>query len=125
LRAAEVLSERTMLRLVTEQLEESAGASESADDGMAALLARLTRAVRRLLEQNGRRAQAYSVALLLDASQAKTTFYLQRELASLLEARGPSDFMHVSGCGLANDRIPPGRRSPSHAPTSERMEDPS
>jgi len=50
-----------------------------------AWLGRLTAAVRRLLEKNGSRAQAYAVGIVVDGTQAKTTWHLQREINALLD----------------------------------------
>jgi hypothetical protein len=95
LRARERVCEEDMLRLVTETLESAAqgepvAAKAKGRDtrGVEAWLARLTQAMRRLLEQAGTRAQVYPVGIVLDGSQAKTTWHLQRELTGLLEARG-------------------------------------
>jgi len=54
--------------------------------GVEAWLGRLTAAVRRLLEQSGSRAQVYAVGIVVDGTQAKTTWHLQRELNALLDA---------------------------------------
>ena len=99
LRARELVSETDMLRLVTEMLESAAqcapvpaAAAELGSQGVEAWLGRLTQAMRRLLEQATTRAQVYPVGIVLDGSQAKTTWHLQRELAGLTEARGDDDW---------------------------------
>lgn len=53
-----------------------------------AWLARLLAAARRLLEQSGSRAQAYPVGIVIDGTQTRTTWHLQRELNALLDADG-------------------------------------
>src|SRR6478736_6286716 len=98
LRALDDASERDMLALLTTTLEFTAArvgaevedvadavarlkasvAAESCE--LAAWLGRLTAAVRRLLERGGSRTQAYAVGIVVDGTQAKTTWHLQREL---------------------------------------------
>jgi hypothetical protein len=56
--------------------------------GLEAWLARLTAAVRRLLLRSSSRAQVYPVGIVVDGTQAKTTWHLQRELNALLGAEG-------------------------------------
>jgi len=103
LRAAPQVSEQLMLALVTTLLErvaehharEPTSAREQAARlttlvaretcGLEVWLERLTRALGRLLEQSGSRARAYGVGIVVDGTQAKTTWHLQRELESLLE----------------------------------------
>ncbi|HET7540379.1 MAG TPA: AAA domain-containing protein [Polyangiaceae bacterium] len=104
LRALDDASERDMLALLTTLLELTAAnlsqqtesvqetaarlkasvAGESCELG--AWLGRLTAAVRRLLSHSGSRAQVYAVGIVVDGTQAKTTWHLQRELNALLEA---------------------------------------
>ncbi|MEO6599172.1 MAG: AAA domain-containing protein, partial [Polyangiaceae bacterium] len=48
----------------------------------------LTAAVRRLLAQSSSRAQVYAVGIVVDGTQAKTTWHLQREINALLDAEG-------------------------------------
>ena len=99
-------SERDMLALLTTTLELSAARSVLPPEGVEARaarlkasvaaenceldvwLARLTSAVRRLLDQSGSRAQVYAVGIVVDGTQAKTTWHLQRELNALLDAEG-------------------------------------
>ena len=99
-------SERDMLALLGTTLELSATRSvlppESVEARAARLkasvaaesceldawLARLTSAVRRLLDQSSSRAQVYAVGIVVDGTQAKTTWHLQRELNALLDAEG-------------------------------------
>ncbi len=83
------VSETEMLRRFVHMLEASlaaqtgrAAAPETRD---APLLSRLLSAVRGLLARGKSRAQVYPVGIVLDATQAKTTWHLQRELTSLLE----------------------------------------
>jgi len=96
LRASEHVSEAEMLRLVTELLEkeaapEGAEIAQIAAASPADLLARLTRAVQQLLHRHGSRCEAYGIAIVLDGTQAKTTWHLQRELVGLIEAeQGPA-----------------------------------
>lgn len=49
------------------------------------LIARIHMACVRLMASQGGRARAYPVALVLDSTRSKATFYLQRDLQSLLE----------------------------------------
>jgi AAA domain len=80
-------SERDMLRLVCELLESELGdASVAASgDGPGELLTRIGTAMGELLERRGTRARVYPVGIVVDATRAKTTWYLQRELDKLLE----------------------------------------
>jgi len=103
LRTLNDASERDMLALLTTTLEltaERAPAELSSVEAHAARLrkrvgadqseldvwlGRLTAAVRRLLEQNKSRAQVYPVGIVVDGTQAKTTWHLQREINALLD----------------------------------------
>jgi hypothetical protein len=103
LRGLRDASEQQMLALLTTTLEWSATRSaaepESAQAQAARLresvaaerceleawLGRLTVAVRRLLEQSNSRAQVYAVGIVVDGTQARTTWHLQRELNALLD----------------------------------------
>lgn len=105
LRAASEPSEQYMLGLVTLTLE-LAGAPASSPElesvealaarlkervdaercDLAGWLERLTASMRRLLLQGGSRAQVYAVGIVVDGSQAKTTWHLQREINALLDA---------------------------------------
>jgi AAA domain len=106
LRALKDASERDMLALLTTTLELSAGrdlaepesvearaerlkASVAAENcELEVWLGRLTAAVRRLLRQSSSRAQVYAVGIVVDGTQAKTTWHLQREINALLDAEG-------------------------------------
>ncbi|MDB4975312.1 MAG: hypothetical protein JWN48_3653, partial [Myxococcaceae bacterium] len=98
LRAEESVSERKMLTLVAETLERAVAAApdgllraaplDQTDSHVSALLERLRRAMQSLLARGHTRAEVYPVALVIDGTQAKTTWHLQRELTSLLEAQG-------------------------------------
>lgn len=97
LRERETTSELEMLTLLVQTLEESLAEAQSANAraipfeaspsslGMDAVLQRLTHAVRALLAASPSRAQVYPVGIVLDGTQAKTTWHLQREIAGLLE----------------------------------------
>lgn len=112
LRARENVSPQEMLALVIAMLEGAANAgpradvpaletlsAESASRHVDALVARLPVAVRTLLQQAGTRAQVYPVGVVVDASQAKTTWHLQRELTSLLESKGDEAWSMGSALG--------------------------
>jgi AAA domain len=104
LRATTEPSEQQMLALLTMTLEQtvtrSAREPESVEAQAAQLresvaaqsceleawLGRLTAAMRRLLAQSSSRAQVYTVGIVVDGTQAKTTWHLQREINGLLEA---------------------------------------
>jgi hypothetical protein len=104
LRAVNEVTEKHMLALLTTTLELTAAGDltelESVEARAAQLkqrvtaercefetwLGRLTAAVRRLLEQNKSRAQVYPVGIVVDGTQAKTTWHLQREINALLDA---------------------------------------
>ena len=108
LRSTPAVSEQQMLALLTTTLESSASRvrSELTDDSetvtaraarlkasvaaerceLESWLGRLTSALRRLLEQSSSRAQVYPVGIVVDGTQAKTTWHLQRELNALLDA---------------------------------------
>ncbi len=101
LRARDTLSPQHMLALVIATLQSAAGAcpieehvalealaADSASGHIDALLARLTVAVRALLDRASTRAQVYPVGLVVDGNHAKTTWHLQREINGLLEAHG-------------------------------------
>jgi len=103
LRALNEATERDMLALLTITLELAAARSALEPQSVEAraaklrasaaaescelevLLARLTAAVRRLLELSGSRAQVYAVGIVVDGTQAKTTWHLQREINALLD----------------------------------------
>ena len=104
LRSLEDASEQQMLGLLTTTLEWTATSSaldpESTEAHAARLKAsvaaercelavwieRLTAAMRRLLSQSSSRAQVYAVGIVVDGTQAKTTWHLQREINALLDA---------------------------------------
>lgn len=107
LRAHDDVSERDMLRLVAQALEKAAvdnglvtARTERADGGpereLEVLLARVLSAVQTLLAGSRTRAEVYPVGVVIDGSQAKTTWHLQRELTQLLEEK-ESDF-RPHGC---------------------------
>ncbi len=90
LRAKESVSELEMLSLFVQMLEASLkeeavlhGASRALSEEV--LLGRLTHAVRALLARGPSRAQVYPVGIVLDGTQARTTWHLQRELTGLLD----------------------------------------
>ncbi len=89
MRARGSLSEREMLEMVASTLEDALrdlGESSAAAEP----LPRLLTAMQRLLRRSPMRAEAYPVGIVVDGTQAKTTWHLQRELASLDdELEGP------------------------------------
>ena len=117
LRALSDATERDMLALLTTTLELTAtrGAlpPESVEARAARLkasvaaetielepwLGRLTPAVRRLLERSGSRSQVYAVGIVVDGTQAKTTWHLQREINALLDADGQARWQVASPLG--------------------------
>jgi len=110
-------SEQQMLALLTTTLEWSATRSaaepESVEAHAARLresaaaescelevwLGRLTAGVRRLLEQSNSRAQVYAVGIVVDGTQAKTTWHLQREINALLDGDGGASWEVESPLG--------------------------
>lgn len=95
LRSFELVSGRLMLALLTTMLETVASGSEAEPEKLKAAvtaapgeieawLGRLTAAVRGLLEQASSRARVYAVGIVIDGTQAKTTWHLQRELEALV-----------------------------------------
>src|SRR6478736_1919731 len=117
LRALNDASERDMLALLTTTLELTAVGEATEPESVEARTARLRKrvaaescelevwltrlmaAVRRLLEQNGSRAQVYGVGIVVDGTQAKTTWYLQREINALLDAEGAARWKVKSPLG--------------------------
>ncbi|MDB4990459.1 MAG: hypothetical protein JWN04_5637 [Myxococcaceae bacterium] len=106
LRAHEQIGEAQMLALVIQSLEDAAhegtdGARTRAkgalDTDMEALLARLTSAIKALLARGQTRAEVYPVGIVIDGTQAKTTWHLQRELVSLTEAE-EQDVWKLDSC---------------------------
>lgn len=103
LREQPQIGERQMLALVCHMLESelaqdaSASASKPAAPKLATrkdipapeLLTRIVAAMTQLLGRSGGRARVYPVGIVLDATRAKTTWYLQREMQALLDE--PSD----------------------------------
>jgi len=63
----------------------AAGGGRLAGVGAAELIARIHTACAGLLALAGGRARAYPVALVLDSARSKASFYLQRDMAGLLE----------------------------------------
>jgi hypothetical protein len=135
LRSFELVSGRLMLALLTSMLEgvasggeaepESISAraeklkaavtpkqrakEESASAEIEAWLTRLTAAVRRLLEQASSRARVYAVGIVIDGTQAKTTWHLQRELETLVEGeRGRWKLASPLGAYLTAQALPVG-----------------
>jgi len=117
LRGLRDVSEQQMLALLTTTLEwaitRSAVEPESTQAQAARLCAsvaaencelevwvgRLTAVMRRLLEQGRSRAHVYAVGIVVDGTQAKTTWHLQRELNALLEADGGASWKVDSPLG--------------------------
>jgi hypothetical protein len=109
LRSFEVVTGQLMLALLTSTLESAAGLNVAEPDSISeraeqlkravttaevataapeqieGWLGRLTGAVRRLLEQASSRARVYAVGIVIDGTQAKTTWHLQRELEALVD----------------------------------------
>jgi hypothetical protein len=132
LRSFEVVSGRLMLALLTTTLENAAGPSvaepesvseraeqlkqavpaevaTAAPDELEGWLGRLTAAVRRLLEQASSRARVYAVGIVIDGTQAKTTWHLQRELEALVEGeRGRWKLTSPLGAYLTGQPLPAG-----------------
>jgi hypothetical protein len=126
LRARSAVSESHMLALLTVTLEavashsgtepqsvsehakslETSAATQPAE--LQAWMARLTDAVRRLLERNGSRGRVYPVGIVVDGTQAKTTWHLQREIESLVEGeRGRWKLESPLGAYLTGKPRPP------------------
>jgi hypothetical protein len=117
LRARSDASEQQMLALLTTTLEWSATRSSAAPDSveaeavrlresvakesceLEAWLGRLTAAMRRLLAQSSSRAQVYAVGIVVDGTQAKTTWHLQREINALLDGDGGASWKVDSPLG--------------------------
>ncbi|MFT3922225.1 MAG: AAA domain-containing protein [Myxococcales bacterium] len=99
LRALDGPSETQMLALVLRTLEGAlpadasarapASPAPSAHEDAEALLEGITGCMRTLLERANSRAQVYAVGIVLDGTQAKTTWHLQRDLRELLESEPP------------------------------------
>lgn len=99
LRDRELVSPELMLALVIATLESTATPAPCEDPRQLTVLAtnlarcsteelltRLTVAIRTLLQGANSRAQVYPVGVVVDGNQAKTTWHLQRELNTLLDA---------------------------------------
>lgn len=129
LRMLTKVSEQQQLALLTTVLEGVASGTEAATatDSVAAQamrlkasaaaegssvevwLERLTAAVRRLLEQGASRARVYPVGIVVDGTQAKTTWHLQRELETLIEGEhGRWKLASPLGAYLSGQSLPAG-----------------
>jgi hypothetical protein len=125
LRSFELVSGRLMLALLTTMLEtvargggaEPESVSERAEQLKAAVasapgeleawLGRLTAAMRSLLERAASRARVYAVGIVIDGTQAKTTWHLQRELEALVEGeRGRWKLASPLGAYLTGQALP-------------------
>jgi hypothetical protein len=73
---------------VASQAERLRTAVASEHCGVDVWLGRLTAALRRLLEASASRARVYAVGIVVDGTQAKITWHLQREIEALLEGKG-------------------------------------
>ncbi|HEX5659369.1 MAG TPA: DEAD/DEAH box helicase [Polyangiales bacterium] len=78
LRTRGSLRERELITMLADTLEGELGERFDGEP-----FARLLRAMQGLLQRSPMRANVYPVGIVLDGTQAKTTWYLQRELASL------------------------------------------
>jgi hypothetical protein len=126
LRSFELVSGRLMLALLTTMLEVVANGGEAeqsvseradklkvtvaaAPAEIDAWLGRLTAVVRRLLEQASSRARVYAVGIVIDGTQAKTSWHLQRELEALVEGeRGRWKLNSPLGAYLTGQALPAG-----------------
>ncbi|MES1177290.1 MAG: AAA domain-containing protein [Myxococcales bacterium] len=133
LRSLNDASEQQMLALLTVTLEWAASRApepESLADQatrlreavareggeLATWLDRLTAAVRRLLAQSSSRAQVYAVGIVVDGTQAKTTWHLQRELNALLDPESGARWSVESPLGAyLTGRAQPALESPQRA----------
>ena len=125
LRSFELVTGRLMLALLTSTLENVATGSEAEPESVSTRaeqlkaavaaapgeletwLGRLTAAVRRLLEQASSRARVYPVGIVIDGTQAKTTWHLQRELETLTEGeRGRWKLASALGAYLTGQPLP-------------------
>ncbi len=128
LRSFEVVSPTTMLALLTATLESAASgsaeepesvseraeqlkqAAATAPGELEACLGRLTAAVRRLLERASSRGRVYAVGIVIDGTQAKTTWHLQRELEALVEGeRRRWEVASPLGAYLTGQALPAGK----------------
>lgn len=127
LRSFELVTGRVMLALLTIVLEDTANdgtaepesITERAEQLKAAVaassvtldawLGRLIAAVRRLLERASSRARVYPVGIVIDGTQAKTTWHLQRELQALIDGeRGRWKLETPLGAYLTGRALPAG-----------------
>lgn len=134
LRTFETLTEQETLALLVTALEHAASrdvtepetVSEQAKRFKAAAMSehcevegwleRLTQAVRRLLARSGSRAQVYPVGIVVDGTQTKTTWHLQREINGLLDAEGPARWKLESPLGAyLTGRAQPAGEAPQRA----------
>jgi hypothetical protein len=125
LRSFELVSGQLMLGLLTTMLETVPSGSEvepetaseraeklkaavaAAPSDMQAWLGRLTAAVRGLLERASSRARVYPVGIVIDGTQAKMTWHLQRELTALVEGeRGRWKLTSPLGAYLTGQALP-------------------
>jgi hypothetical protein len=125
LRSFEIVSGRLQLALLTTMLEKVASGGETEPESVSeralelkaavaaapgeveAWLGRLTLAVRRLLEQASSRARVYPVGIVMDGTQAKTTWHLQRELEALVDSeRGRWKLASPLGSYLTGQALP-------------------
>jgi RecA/RadA recombinase len=83
------LGEQEMLGLVTAALEAAARELGDTLDDSGAPLPRLLHAMQCLLRRSPTRAEVYPVGIVVDGTQAKTSWHLQRELVSLLADDAP------------------------------------
>ncbi|HKP57358.1 MAG TPA: AAA domain-containing protein [Polyangiales bacterium] len=101
-------SEQQMLEQVCLLLEAELGEAASPKGE---LLERLTAAMSGLLARRGGRARVYPVGIVIDGTRAKTTWYLQRELQTLLDEEPETSWMLDSclGAYLTGGALPAGR----------------
>lgn len=96
LQRAEDISEAEALQRVAQALEAEVAETPPLYPAgplatIGTLVERISAAAETLLERHGRSARLYRVGIVLDASRARTTSHLQRELQMLLDERdGPS-----------------------------------
>jgi len=133
LRALENATEQQMLALLTTTLEWAAAPNTAEPDSveahaarlqesvaretceLAAWLERLTAAMGRLLAQGSSRARVYAVGIVVDGTQAKTTWHLQRELNALLDAEGGYWKVESPLGAYLTGRAEPAREAPQRA----------
>lgn len=99
-----------MLSLVAETLTYAArDLGETIDDTGAEPLVRIVHAMQLLLQRSPTHAEVYPLGIVVDGTQAKTTWHLQRELASLLGEEEPIDgalAAYLGGRAIAADDVP-------------------